>query len=263
MSRNIVSEIKRDYINNLVISGKRTDGRALKETREIKIERGIINTAEGSARVNYGGTDIIAGVKMGVGEPYPDSPDEGVLTTGAELMPIASADFESGPPREHSIELARVVDRGIRESKAIDLKKLCIAPSEKVWILYIDIQILDYKGNMFDAATLSAISALTDTVIPAERFEVGEDRSIEINHFPVACTVSKLGNNLIADPDIDEESISSARLTVTTDENGDIRAMQKGNNGHFTLDELKTAIEMALKVNQDIRGRFTFLNHGK
>jgi exosome complex component RRP42 len=73
----------------------------------------------------------MAGIKMDIGEPYPDEPDSGVMTTAAELIPMASPDFESGPPDEESIELARVVDRGIRESKIIDVDKLCVVPSEK------------------------------------------------------------------------------------------------------------------------------------
>ena len=262
MSRDVVSVIKKDYITNLAKKNRRIDGRRFDEVRPVSIERGVINTAEGSARVKLGNTDVVVGVKAGIGEPYPDSPDKGVLTTSAELIPMAYADFEAGPPREGAIELSRVVDRGIRESRAISLENLCIIPEEKVWIIFIDAHVLDYDGNLFDAATLGAICALTNTVLPGNSENGGEDKKIEVEHYPLACTVVKLGENLVVDPNADEEKVCSARLTVTTDENGDIRAMQKGNGGQFKLDELRTAVELARKVSRQTREGFDFLRPG-
>ena len=95
---------------------------------------------------------------MDLGEPYPDTPESGVMTTAAEMIPMASPDFEAGPPRENAIELSRVVDRGIRESEVIEVEKLCIVPDEKIWMIFIDIHIIDYDGNLFDTASLAALS---------------------------------------------------------------------------------------------------------
>ena len=126
MSDNIVAEIKKEYIYDLAKRDERADGRALDQYRNISIETGVISKAEGSARVQIGDTQVLVGVKIQPGEPFPDTPDKGVIITNAELIPLASPTFESGPPREGAIELARVVDRGIRESGALDLAKLCI-----------------------------------------------------------------------------------------------------------------------------------------
>jgi len=167
----VTPAIKRDYLANLAEQGKRADGRRFDEYRNIEIETNIISKAEGSARVKIGNTQVIAGIKMDAGEPYSDSPESGVMTTAAELIPLASPDFESGPPRENAIELARVVDRGIRESEVIELDKLCIEPGEKVWIVFIDIHIIDYDGNLFDAASLAALAALMTTKVPVERLK--------------------------------------------------------------------------------------------
>ena len=262
MTKDVISDIKREYINRMVNNGRRLDDRNFNQPRQIYIELGPIETAEGSARVKYGKTDVLIGVKIGVGEPFPDTPDKGVLTTNAELLPMASPEFESGPPRENAIELARVVDRGIRESQAIKIEKLCITPEEKVWVLFIDIHVLDYDGNLFDAATLGSIAALTNTIVPASRFDEGEDFSLPVDHYPIACTIGKLGNALLVDPDLDEEKVCSARLTITTDENGDIRAMQKGSHGYFDIDELKNAIKIAQEVGHNIREQYKFLQPG-
>jgi len=249
----LTSSIKRDFLEKLAKENKRADGRKFDEFRDIEIEVGLISKAEGSAKVKIGNTQVLAGIKMDVGEPYPDTPDSGVMTTAAELIPMASPDFEAGPPREDAIELARVVDRGIRESNIIDVEKLCIEPEEKVWIVFIDIHVLDYDGNLFDAASLAALAALMTTTVPAERFEVGKDHPLPIQEPPVSCTSIKFNDAIIMDPSLDEELIAEARLTVATDTKGNIRAMQKGLNGSFTVEEIQKVIKASVDNGKKIR----------
>ncbi|MEF8879862.1 MAG: exosome complex protein Rrp42 [Candidatus Thermoplasmatota archaeon] len=250
----ITPSIKRDHLENLAKKGKRVDGRKFNEFREIQIEPGVISRAEGSAKVKIGNTQVMAGIKMDVGEPYPDTPDEGVMTTAAELIPLASPDFEAGPPREDAIELARVVDRGIREANVIEFDKLCIEEGEKIWISFIDLHVLDYDGNLFDACSLAALAALFTTTVPAERFELGEDYPIPLKENPpISCTSVKFGENVVIDPCLDEDEIAEARLTVSTDENGDIRAMQKGLNGSFSVDEIKKVMKNSIENSKKIR----------
>ena len=249
----ITPSIKRDYLEKLAKNGKRADGRRFDEFRKIEIETGIINKAEGSARVKIGNTQVIAGIKMDIGEPYPDTPNEGAMATAAELIPLASPDFEAGPPREKAIELARVVDRGIRESKLIEIEKLCVEPGEKVWIVFIDIHIIDFDGNLFDAASLAALAALLTTKVPAERLELGEDYPLPLKEPPVSCTSVKFNDVVLMDPSLDEEEIAEARLTVATDKNGDIRAMQKGLNGSFNTEEIKKVINTSIDNGKKIQ----------
>ena len=249
----ITSSIKRDYLYNLAKKGKRQDGRDLFKFRNISIETNLISKAEGSARVKIGNTQVVAGIKIDIGEPYSDSPNSGVITTAAELNPLASPDFESGPPRENAIELARVVDRGIRESEFIELDKLCIEPNEKIWIVFIDIHIIDYDGNLFDAASLAALAAILTAKVPAKRFELGEDYPLPVKDPPISCTSVKFNDVMIMDPSLDEEEIAEARITVATDQNGHIRAMQKGLKGSYTTDEIKKIIKVSLDNGVEIR----------
>ena len=216
----VVPIIKRDYICRLADQGKRIDGRKFDEFRNIEITTNVVNKAEGSARVKIGNTQVIVGIKMDVGEPYSDSPDSGVLTTAAELIPLASPDFEAGPPQADAIELARVVDRGVRESEVVEINKLCIEPGEKVWIVFIDIHIIDYDGNLFDAASLASLAALFTATVPAKRFELGEDYPLPLKEPPISCTSVKFNNVVVMDPSLDEEQIAEARLTVATDTKG-------------------------------------------
>ncbi|MEM0466670.1 MAG: exosome complex protein Rrp42 [Candidatus Thermoplasmatota archaeon] len=249
----VVPVIKRDYIIKLAEQGKRIDGRRFDQYRPITIETNVVQKAEGSARVKIGNTQVLAGIKMEVGEPYPDSPDSGVLSTAAELVPMASPDFEAGPPQEDAIELARVVDRGVRESELVEVEKLCITPGEKVWVIFIDIHVLDYDGNLFDAASLASLAALMTTKVPAQRFELGDDYPLPLKEPPISCTSVKINNVIFLDPSLDEEQIADARLTVATDTNGDIRAMQKGLKGSFTREEIQKVIKASIDNGREIR----------
>jgi exosome complex component RRP42 len=253
MSNEVISQIKRDHIVNLLAKGTRTDGRTPTDIREIQITTNCIESADGSARVKLGNTEVIAGVKIIPGSPFPDTPNSGVLTTGAELIPMAHASFESGPPGEDAIELARVVDRGIRESGMVDVEGLCITPGEEVWMCFIDMYALDYDGNLFDAANLAAVAALKTATIPGEQYGKGENKPLPITCTPISVTSYKIGNTLILDPNFDEEHIASARLTVTTDDNGNFRAMQKGGKGSITLDELNQCLDIAVEKGKEIR----------
>ena len=251
MENNVIADIKKEYLFDLAKKGKRISERGVNESRELNIETGVIDTAEGSARVRLGNTDVLVGIKATVGEPFPDTPNQGVIITNCELIPMAAPDFDSGPPRDDAIELARVVDRGIRESDALDLESLCIVEGEKVWILFIDIHVLDYSGNLFDAAGIGAFCALENAVIPLP--DVGANFKLSLRHRPVPATIVKINGSLFLDPDLDEEKVCQGRLIIAADENGDIRAMQKSKGGRFTSEEISEAIDMAVERGHEVR----------
>ena len=174
MTQIIIPHITQKQIVQSISDGKRLDGRGLTDYREVQLEAGIIGSAEGSARVRLGKTEVLVGIKIEVGAPFSDIPNEGVLTVNAELVPLASPTFETGPPGKEAIELARVVDRGIRESKAIALEKLCAIPKKKVFIVFIDIYVLNHDGNLIDASALAALAALLNTKMVKYQVKDGE-----------------------------------------------------------------------------------------
>ncbi|HTX44201.1 MAG TPA: exosome complex protein Rrp42 [Methanocella sp.] len=245
MSEDVIAEIKRDYIYSLANQGDRADGRKFDEFRPLSVEVGVISKAEGSARVKIGESQVVVGVKVQPGEPFPDTPDTGVIITNLELVPLASPTFETGPPREDAIELARVVDRGVRESKAIDLSKLCIESGQKVWMVFIDVHVLDHDGNLMDAASLGAIAALMNAKIPNSRFGMGEDAKLPLDDIPVGITAVKIGNAIMLDPGLDEENVATCKLTVITNKEGDLAGMQKSGVGTLTPDEVKYIVHIA------------------
>jgi exosome complex component RRP42 len=252
-----LSELNRRTILNLYKKNKRIDKRDIDCYREIKIETGILEKAEGSASVKIGNTFVIVGVKTKIGAPFPDMPNKGVLITNAEFTPLASPEFEPKPPGEEAIELARVVDRGIRESNSIDLESLVITKGEEVWEIWIDIYVFNDDGNLIDTSALASISALLTTYIP--KFEDNEiiyeekGRPLPLQAYPIACTFAKVGNSLVVDPNHVEEQLMTARVTVTYMDDKSICAIQKGGKGTLLFSDIDSAITRANILSTKLR----------
>lgn len=258
----IIPEIKKEHILELLGQKKRLDERDFDSYRKISLKTGIIEKAEGSAEVRMGKTRVMVGVKLILGTPFPDMPDSGVLTTNAELGPIASPEFELGPPDEDTIELARVVDRAIRESECIELEKLCLEEGEKVWVVFVDIHVLDYDGNLFDASSLGAIAALKTSYLPALKedgetvdYENRTEEKLPVIDTPISVTYTKIGEHILLDPSLEEEEVLDARFTVGYNEKGEVVSMQKGGGtGTFSQEEIVDLVRRGREKAEELRG---------
>jgi len=252
-----------DFFNGKKIAsflekGKRFDERGLLDFRKIEIEESVVKKAEGSAKVKIGNTEVIAGVKLNLMEPYTDSPDKGTMMVTAELTPLSNPDFEPGPPKERAIELARIVDRGIRESGIINFKELCLKKGELVWCVFIDIYSLNDDGNLLDASALAAVFALKNAVFPklkGDKVVFGEltNKKLPLSKdLPISITFHKIGKVIILDPSLAEEEASEARFTVALTPNN-IHAIQKGGKETLTLDEIQEILDLASEKAKELK----------
>ena len=254
MSNEVTSEILATHILDLARDGKRLDGRGVDEYRAVSVEPGFVASADGSALARIGRSAVVCGVKLELGKPFPDTPNAGVLTTNAELVPLSNPTFEPGPPHPRAIEVSRVIDRAIRAAEAIDLKKLCVTPGEKTWVCYVDVHVIDHSGNLMDTGSLAALTALTHATLPAKRFAVAEsDSPLDVQHHPLETTFVRLGDALVVDPSFDEELACQGRLTIATDEAGNVVAMQKGLVGAFSPEDIRSLAERALRHGDRLR----------
>ena len=255
----LVTRVRLQQIGKLIEKSKRLDGRGLTDYREIEIEQGIIEKAEGSARILLGKTEVLVGVKVETGTPFPDTPNDGVMTVNAELVPLASPKFEPGPPDENSIELARIVDRGIRESHAIDTAKLCIESGKKVFVVFVDVYVLNHDGNLIDASALAAVSALLNTKMPNYEVKDGEVvikqgyTPLPMKSHPITVTLGKINDKLIVDPWLEEEQVIDSRLTMAFNDEGNICAIQKGGAGYFTQQQILEGMKLAQEKAAELR----------
>ncbi len=249
--------VKSHYVKELIAKGIREDGRGVLDFRNITIATNIISHAEGSAQVDLGNTRVLACVKLQIEEPMEDTPDQGNLMVSSELLQLAHPEFESGPPSPESVELARVVDRGIRAAECIDLTKLFIEEG-KAWSVFIDLYVLNYDGNLFDASTMAAMAALASAKVPKleEGKAIYEERTkpLELKNYVVSTTFGKADGVLMLDPNIREETASGARITITNDGKV-IRAMQKGLGGSFSPSEIESLVDVSLSKYSEIKKR--------
>ncbi|HDD43108.1 MAG TPA: exosome complex protein Rrp42 [Nitrososphaeria archaeon] len=260
--KDLTAKIMRNKVYNLLLQDKRIDGRHPKELRPISIQTSLLSKAEGSALVSMGSTKILTGIKVELGTPFPDRPDEGTFTVNAELLPLASTSFEPGPPDERGVELARVVDRSIREGGVLDLKKLCLVEGEKVYIIFIDIYVLDYDGNYFDPSLISALAALATAKIP--RYEIVDDKlqkteecfSLELNSLPFTVMVGVLGERFLVDPQMEEEKVLDVSMIIGTDEKGNITCIQKNSPGQVSISLMDEILETVIEKTGEIRRKF-------
>ncbi len=263
MSSMEVSNLSIDALIKMFSEGKRFDGRSLTDCRAFSIEYDVSVNAEGSARVRMGKTDVVVGVKLSLGTPYPDSPDKGNLMVSGDLLPLASPRFEQGPPEFNAIELSRLIDRAIRESGMIQLDKLVVKAGEKVWTVIIDIYPLNDDGNLIDAASIATVAALKSTILPG----IDESGKVDYKHrtktklplakdtAPISFSFFKLGDFLVMDPTREEEEACESRITWGISKYGKdymINSCQKAGKMPMKKDEIEKMMPIIEKKFDEI-----------
>ena len=258
----MMSEAEKSHLKTALSEEVRYDGRKNTELRNFVVEKGIIATAEGSARVTFGKTEVLAGVKMEIGTPYSDTPDEGSLMVGAEFLSMASSSFEMGPPSIEAIELARVVDRGIREGGAIDVKKLCVEEGKSAWTVIVDICTINDDGNLQDASALATLAALEDAKFPKLEtvndsvqidYKTKTNDALPLSAKPITITVFKRDEFFFVDPTAVEEKLYDSRLSITVLETGKLCALQKGGDGVLSVKDINDMVEIAIEKSNELR----------
>ncbi|PNT68810.1 hypothetical protein BRADI_3g45490v3 [Brachypodium distachyon] len=230
---------EREFIEQALQSDLRVDGRRPFDFRKLKI---VFGREDGSAEVELGETRVMGYVTAQLVQPYKDRPSEGTLAIFTEFSPMADPAFEPGRPGEAAIELGRVIDRGLRESRAVDMESLCVVAGKHVWSLRVDLHILDNGGNLIDAANIAALAALSTfrrpecTVggedgqqVTVHDPEVRDPLPLTIHHLPIAVTFAYFGdgNIMVIDPTYKEEAVMGGRMTATINSNGDVCSIQK------------------------------------
>jgi exosome complex component RRP42 len=256
----IVEHLRKQAMWDSLAKGKRLDGRDFSEQRPLEIEIDVIKKANGSARVKLGDSEVIAGIKVETGKPFEGLENKGALIVTAEVLPTASPHSEPGPPDEEVIELARVVDRGVRESEMIDLDQLALVPGKIVYTIFVDCSVLNADGNLFDATSYAVVTSLLTAKLPILEMQedkvvdTGKTRPMPVTTVPISITAARIGDHVLIDPSSEEEGCMDARITITTSDEG-ICAIQKGHTGAFTTDQLKKAAETARIKGEEVRSR--------
>lgn len=141
---------------------------------------------------------VLTEVTATVAPPYPERPLDGFLVFNVEVTPLASAAVEPGRPSPAANAIARILEKQIRDARAIDTEALCIVPGSQVWALRCDVRVLDDHGNLTDASALATMAALlhfrrADVTIRGEEVIIHSytERApvpLAVHHIPVCVT---------------------------------------------------------------------------
>ncbi|KAH9741434.1 exosome complex component RRP45B [Citrus sinensis] len=249
------------FIETALSSGIRIDGRNPFEYRKLSIKE------DGSSEVQLGQTHIMGFVTGQLVQPYRDRPNEGTLSIFTEFSPMADPSFETGRPSESAVELGRIVDRGLRESRAVDTESLCVLAGKLVWAIRIDLHILDNGGNLVDAANIAALASLLtfrrpecslggedDLEVIVHPPEEREPLPLIIHHLPIAVTFGFFSSEslLVIDPTHHEEAVMVGKMTATLNANGDVCAIQKPGGEGVLQSVIMQCLRLASRMASDI-----------
>jgi len=226
MKETPISTCEKTFLLEALWEGKRLDGRSCQDTRDVVITYGL---DWGSVEVTLGKTRVMAQVSCSVVEPMFTRPNEGILHVNLELTPLAAPRFDAGRQSDEGVELSRLLERTLKESRCLDLESLCIVAEEKVWQIRLDIHALNHEGNLFDASSIAGLCALCHfrrpdvtlkgDVVTVHPLSERDPVPLGIHHHPVTTTFGMFeyqnGTTLtVSDPTRVEEEAMMGKLVL-------------------------------------------------
>ncbi|CAH1371689.1 unnamed protein product [Tenebrio molitor] len=219
----VITNCEKKFLIKCLSEWTRLDGRSFDEFRSLEIQFG---KQWGSCYVSLGRTGVLAQTSCEVQQPKSSRPSEGILNVNIELNPMAAPHFEPGRQSELSVQLNRLLEKCIKDSKSIDLESLCIKTSEKVWALRVDLNVINHEGNILDCASIAMLASLAhfrrpDVTCNGEEFIIHSYQQRDpiptvIHHYPVCITYAIFsgGEYILADPSLIEEGSADALLMI-------------------------------------------------
>ncbi|KAM9347961.1 exosome complex component RRP43 [Symphorus nematophorus] len=252
-----------EYHRSFLKENCRPDGRELSEFRTTTLNIGSISTADGSALVKVGNTTVICGIKAELANPTVEAPGKGYIVPNVDLPPLCSSRFRPGPPGEQAQAASQFIADVIESSDVIQAEDLCIDRGKLCWVLYCDLMCLDYDGNVLDACIIALLAALKNTQLPevtintetcTPEVNLEKRRGLHIHKHPVGASFCVFDDSiLIVDPTAEEESLSTAQLTVVTDEEDRLCSVHKPGGTSLSGEKLQECISRATARQREIQ----------
>ena len=208
-------------------NGSRIDGRKLDQLREVKLEVGILDKADGSAYVEQGKNRILVAV-YGPREAHPKHialPDRAVVRCRYHMAPFSTEERKSPAPSRREMELSKV----IREA----LEPTILSENYPRTTIDIFIEVLQSDGGSRCAAITGASLALADAGIP-------------MKSLVSACAVGKIEGQIALDLSDLEDKYGEADMPVALMPSfNKITLIQM--DGSLALEEFAKALDIAVE----------------
>ncbi len=233
------------FVSGLIYSnGKlvRAGQRNVDELRPIEIVPNFISSAEGSALIRVGETQVIctASVDEGV-PPFLKGSGKGWISSEYAMIPRAtdtrtSREVSRGRPSGRTMEIQRLIGRSLRA--VADLQKL---GERTVWI---DCDVIRADGGTRTASITGSMVALALAFKKLKEMEV--IKQIPLNDYVAAISVGILGSETLLDLDYSEDSSAEVDMNVVMTGAGRFVEVQAAAEGRpFSSEELASLIDLA------------------
>jgi exosome complex component RRP41 len=207
--------------------GLRLDGRKLDELRPVKLQVGVISSADGSAYIEHGKNKILAGV-YGPREVHPKHlalPDRTVVKCRYHMAPFSVQERKSPAPSRREIELSKVIREALEPAIFMEYYPRTM--------INIFVEVLQADGGTRCAAITAAALALADSGIP-------------MRDLVVACAAGKVEDKIVLDLFDTEDKVGTADVPVALMPNlNAITLLQM--DGTLSTDEFESAVNLALE----------------
>ncbi|HDN83519.1 MAG TPA: exosome complex exonuclease Rrp41 [Candidatus Altiarchaeales archaeon] len=211
----------------LIVDGKRLDGRRPDELRKITMKVGVLTRAAGSAYIEWGNNKILVGVQgpRALHPKYLRDPTKAVLRCIYNMAPFSVDERKKPGPDRRSMEISKVITEAL--SYVVLLEKF---PNTGIDVF---IEVLQADAGTRCAAITAASLALADAGIP-------------MRDLVAACAAGKVQGQIVLDIMKEEDNYGEADLPVAiAPRKKEIVLMQM--DGNLTREEFKKAYELAIK----------------
>lgn len=216
----------------LIKNGKRLDGRGPEDLRPIKIEAGVLERADGSAYLEWGGNKILVAVygpqecvPRHLGDPY-----RAVLTYRYNMAPFSVEDRKRPGPDRRSTEISKISKEAL--SKVVLLEQF---PNSMIKVFC---EVLQAEAGTRCASLTAASVALADAGIP-------------MRDLVSACAAGKIDGQIVLDLGKKEDNLGEADVPLAiTAHDEEIVLLQM--DGILSRDEFEQAVELAKKGSKEV-----------
>jgi ribonuclease PH len=224
----------------------RLDGRTPNQLREITIERGWSDHAEGSALISFGGTKVLCTASFTAGVPrWKVGKGEGWVTAEYAMLPRATHDRNDREAVKGKIggrthEISRLIGRSLRA--IVDVREL----GENT--IVIDCDVLQADGGTRTAAITGAYIALADSIAWAREHKLISAKAQPLSGSVAAVSVGIIDGEPFLDLAYTEDVRAHTDMNVVVTGDGKFVEVQGTAEGvPFDRDELNLLLDLALK----------------
>ncbi|MFP4170584.1 MAG: exosome complex exonuclease Rrp41 [Methanomassiliicoccales archaeon] len=213
-------------------NGLRVDGRRFDELRPIKIEAGVLKSADGSAYVEWGKNKIMAAV-YGPRECHPrhlQDPSKGLVRCKYNMIAFSVSDRKRPGPDRRSVEISKLI------SEALEY----VVFTEQFPRTSIDVyvEVLQASAGTRCAGLTAASVALADAGIP-------------MRDIVPAVAVGKANDQVVLDLTKEEDNLGQADVPLAImPRTQEVLLLQM--DGHLTVEEFDKALDMGFKACEEI-----------